>query len=387
MTPDFVVSAQSNEAVSASPLGASPRAEPLALEASNISVVLGGWKVLEVPSLQVIPNEVMVVIGPNGSGKTTLLLTLAGLLRPASGTILYQGQAVQGKAETLRLHRRLAVVFQEPLLLNANVWENVTLGLRFRGVDKEEIKSRANRWLERFGIASLAGRQARTLSGGEAKRTSLARAFALQPDILFLDEAFNGLDSHSRQSIIKNFGDVLGETKVTTIMVTHDSNEALALAHRVTVVMDGHIRQIGSCEDVFSNPVDEQVATFVGVENIIDGVIVSNEDKVVGIDIRGKVIEAISDYAVGEEVSACIRPEDVTLALLKVTSSARNSFVGEVSRVVSTGPLARVEIDCGFRLVCLVTKKSAEELDFKKGKPVYATFKATAVHVIKRASS
>lgn len=357
---------------------------PFALEARDISVVLGGWKVLEVPSLQVIPNEVLVIIGPNGSGKTTLLLTLAGLLKLASGTILYQGQSVKTKAEMLRLHRRLAVVFQEPLLLNSSVWDNVTLGLRLRGVPKEEIKPRTNKWLERFGIASLADRQARTLSGGEAKRTSLARAFALQPDILFLDEAFNGLDSHSRQSIIEDFESVLRETRVTTIMVTHDSNEALALAHRVIVLMDGHIRQIGSREEVFSNPVDEQVATFVGVENIINGVVALNQGGIVTVNAARGVIEAVSDYAAGEGVSLCIRPEEITLAGSKASSSARNSFAGEIIRVVSFGALTRVEIDCGFRLVALITKRSAEEMELDKGRAIYASFKATGVHVIKR---
>ncbi len=375
MRQDFVVSAQSNEAMSA---------VPFALEARDISVVLGGWKVLEVSSLQVLPNEVLVIIGPNGSGKTTLLLTLAGLLKPASGTILYQGQAAKSRAEMLRLHRRLAVVFQEPLLLNSTVWDNVTLGLRLRGINKEEIKPRAAKWLERFGIASLAGRQARTLSGGEAKRTSLARAFAVQPDILFLDEAFNGLDSHSRQLIIEDFESVLRETKVATIMVTHDSNEALALAHRVVVLMDGHIRQIGSREEVFSNPIDEQVATFVGVENIINGVVALNQGGIVTVNAGRGIVEAVSDYAAGEGVSLCIRPEEITLAGSKVSSSARNSFAGEITRVVSFGALCRVEIDCGFPLVALITKRSAEEMQLGKGKPIYASFKATGVHVLKR---
>jgi len=126
------------------------------------------------------------------------------------------------------------------------------------------------------------------------------------------------------------------------------------------------------------------VAEFVGMENILDGVIVSNESEVVPIDINGIIVEAITDYTAGEEVSVCIRPEDVTLALSKVSSSARNSLAGEVTWLVSTGPLCRVEIDCGFPLVVLVTKRSAEELGLKKGRQIYATFKATNVHVIKR---
>ena len=120
------------------------------------------------------------------------------------------------------------------------------------------------------------------------------------------------------------------------------------------------------------------------MDNIIDGIIKSSEDNITTIDSKGRTIEAISDYAVGEEVSACVRPEDITLALSKTSSSARNSFAGQVTRVISTGPLSRVEIDCDFPLVALVTKKSAEELDLKKGKQIYATFKATGVHVIRR---
>ena len=129
------------------------------------------------------------------------------------------------------------------------------------------------------------------------------------------------------------------------------------------------------------------MASFTGVENIIDGVIVSNEDRAVTIDIGGKIIEAISDYTTGEEVCTCIRPEDITLAISRTSSSARNSFNGEITRTVTMGPLTRVELDCGFPLVCLVTKRSAEEMDLTKGKTVYATFKATGVHVIKRDGS
>ena len=137
-----------------------------ALEASNLSVVLGGAKVVEVPVLQVRPNEVLVIIGPNGSGKTTLLLSLATLLKPATGTISLCGTPAGSNPDVVALRRRLAVVFQEPLLLSASVRDNVYMGLRFRKCPKEEMKARTQKWLERFGIASLAQRQAKTLSGG-----------------------------------------------------------------------------------------------------------------------------------------------------------------------------------------------------------------------------
>jgi tungstate transport system ATP-binding protein len=355
-----------------------------ALEAKGLSVVLGGQKVLEVPFFQVRPNEVMMVIGPNGSGKTTLLLCLALLLKPAQGTIIYKGTPVLNGSHILKLRRRLAVVFQEPLLLNSTVWDNVTLGLRLRGVPGDEARTRAQKWLERFGIAPLAKRQARLLSGGEAKRVSLARAFVLQPEVIFLDEPFDALDSPTRQTLLEDFESVLRETKVTTVMVTHDRNEALALAHRVAVMMKGSIQQTGSSQEVFSHPRTKEIAEFVGVENILDGVMASNDGELAVIDINGTMIETVTDAAVGEEVSIGIRPENITLALTKISSSARNSLAGEVSWVGSAGPLRRIGLDCGFPLVVLVTKRSAEELGLTKGKPVYATFKATSLHVIRR---
>jgi molybdopterin-binding protein len=156
------------------------------------------------------------------------------------------------------------------------------------------------------------------------------------------------------------------------------------LADKVGVLLDGGIVQTGDWQGVFNTPRDRKVAAFVGVENIIDGTIASNENDMVAIDIGGNIIEAIADYPVGEKVSACIRPEDITLTLLKTYSSARNSFAGKVSRVISAGALSRVELDCSFPLVCLVTKKSAEELNLESGKQVYASFKATGIHVIRR---
>ena len=355
-----------------------------ALEAKDISVVLGGQKVVDVPSLKILPNEVLMIIGPNGSGKTTLLLSLALLVKPASGTISYGGVPVVDARRTLELRRRLAVVLQEPLLLNSTVWDNVTLGLRLRSVNKEEIKPRADKWLERFGIGHLAKRQARLLSGGEAKRASLARAFALQPDVLFLDEPFNALDSPTRQALLEDFQNVLRETRVTTVMVTHERNEALVLGDRVAVIMNGSISQIGTPEEIFSHPVNEGVAGFVECENIISGTIVSRQDNLVGIGIGNNVIEAISNYQIGEHVSVCIRPEVITISNDRASSSARNTFVGAITRTVPSGALCKVEIDCGFPLVALITKRSADEMEFDKGKTVYASFKATAVHVIKR---
>ena len=357
------------------------------IEATQLSVVLGGHKVLEVPSLQVLLNEVLVIIGPNGSGKTTLLLCLALLLKPASGTIYYHGQPVGNGSDILELRRRFAVVFQDPLLLNTSVWDNVTLGLRLRGVNKKEIKSRAQRWLERFGIAALAQRQAKTLSGGEAKRVSLARAFALQPEVLFLDEPFTALDSPTRQTLTEDFESVLRETKVSTVMVTHDRNEAVVLANRVAVLMGGHIRQIGKPEEVFSFPTDEEVASFVEAGNIIHGMVTSQNGGLASVGIGKQQIDTVSGLASGNKVTVLLRQEDIIILLPSIQnapSSARNNLAGKIVRVFPQGSQIRVTVDCGFPLVALITRRSYEELGLGVGQAVVVSFKASSVHLIHR---
>lgn len=360
--------------------------EPI-VEARDLSVAYGGQKVLDVPSLQVYRNEVLVVIGPNGSGKTTLLLCLTRLLKPPTGVVSYQGVPVLSSKSILQLHRKLAVVFQESLLLSSTVWDNVTIGLRLRGVNGTEVKDRAQKWLERFGIAALAKRHARTLSSGEAKRTSLARAFALQPEVLFLDEPFTALDGPTRQALLEDFESVLRETRVTTVMVTHDRNEALVLADRVAVLMNGRISQIGTPAEVFSSPVNEEVAGFVEAGNIMHGVVGAQSEGLASIKVRGQQIEAVSEFTEGTHVIALLPYDDITITMPSsktVTTSARNRLSGEVVRVFSMGSQVRVTIDCGFPLVALVTRRSTEEMGLKKGTQVYATFKAVSIRVIRR---
>jgi tungstate transport system ATP-binding protein len=354
------------------------------MEAQGLEVVLGGRQVLSVPELKLLPHEVLVIIGPNGSGKTTLLLTLAMLLKPASGSVSYHGRSVWNGASILEMRRNLAVVFQEPLLLSTSVWENVTLGLRLRGFKKEEIKSRSQKWLERFGVADLAYRQAKTLSGGEAKRVSLARAFALQPDILFLDEPFNGLDSPTRQAVLQDFEQVLKETSVTTVMVTHDRDEALALGHRVVVLMDGHVRQIGTPQQVFSMPVDEEVASFVEAGNILHGVVTSQRNGLVSVEIEGQRVQAVSNLDISTRVSVYLHYEDVTISLplsKPMYSSARNQIKGKIVKVFPFDSQLKVTLNCGFTLFSLITRHSWEELGLEIGQEIVASFKASSVHL------
>jgi len=351
------------------------------LSARGVVVRRGGRAILDVGSLEIAAGEVVAVIGPNGAGKSTLLLQLALLERPDAGEVLFEGAPARGRE--LRLRRRMAAVFQEPLLLDRTGLANVETGLRLRGVRREERRGRALHWLSRFGVSALAGRSSRTLSGGEAQRVSLARAFALEPEVLLLDEPFSALDQPTREAIIGDLHGVLSETRTTTVLVTHDRDEAARLGDRVAVLIDGRVRQTGAPSEVFGAPVDEEVAAFVGVETVVAATVISRADGLVTLLAAGHTIEAV---AAGEYARAlvCLRPEDVSVSTrgAHVAGSARNKLPGRVRRITPTGADARVEIDCGFALTARITRRSIDDLGLAAGMEIVASFKATAVHLI-----
>jgi len=355
------------------------------IETINLSQGFGERDILKNINLRVDKGEVFALIGPTGAGKTTLLRLIDLIDVPTSGKIYFDGVDTAESARVrLRIRRRMAFVLQKPVVFNMSVYDNIAYGLKWRGIGGSNLRGKVSDVLEMIGLSVDKNRNARTLSGGEVQRVAIARAIVIEPEVLLLDEPTANLDPISASRIEELITSIIQHYTTTIIMATHDMAQGQRLADRIGVLMNGELLQTGNSRDVFTSPRNREVAEFVGVENIIDGIIASNEEEVVTIDSGGRLIEAISDYVSGEEVCACVRPEDITLALSKVSSSARNSFAGEITWVVSMGPLTRVEIDCGLPLVALVTKRSAEELGLEKGKKVYATFKATGVHVIKR---
>jgi tungstate transport system ATP-binding protein len=279
----------------------------------------------------------------------------------------------------------MATVFQEPLLADATVAENVALGLRFRGVPAADADARVRRWLARLAVAHLGDRRARTLSGGEAQRVALARALVLEPEVLLLDEPFAGLDSPGRAALLRDLGAILRADRTTTMLVTHERGEALALADRVAVLIDGRVRQVDATARVFYAPVDEEVARFVGVETLVTGRVLQSEDGVTAVDAGGRVVEVAADARPGATVRLAIRPEDVTLEPAGSPPrlrSARNVLEGVITAVTPSTHAVHVTVDAGFPLVAAVTSRSAKEFGLAPGTRVCAVFKASAVHLI-----
>jgi molybdopterin-binding protein len=341
--------------------------------------------ILKKVSLRVERGEVRALIGPTGAGKTTLLRLIDLLDEPAEGKLIIDGTDVYAAGKSkLEIRRRMAFVLQKPVVFNMSVFNNITYGLKWRGMDSDRIREKVERLLDTVGLAHYRNRNARTLSGGEMQRVAIARAIATDPEILLLDEPSANLDPVSAGKIEELIKTVIKRETMTVIMATHDMVQGQRLADKITVLVDGQVVQTGDPREIFSSPTNRQIAEFVGMDNILDGSISSCDGEMALIDINGTIIEAVADCEIAQKVTACWRPEDVTIAFEKMSSSARNSLPGTINRMSFSGPICRVEVDCGFPVAALVTKRSAEEMKLEKGIKVYATIKSVSIHVIKR---
>ncbi len=233
----------------------------MSISCRNLRVADRGRHLLAVDFLEVADGETVAVLGPNGAGKSTLLRALARLEPAATGgEVLLDGEPV---APT-QLRAAVAAVLQRPVLQRASVLDNAAAGLRLRGMRRARARRLARPWLDALGIAHLADRHARTLSGGEAQRVAIARALAVRSRVLLLDEPFTGLDATTRADLIADLRTALDQSTAAVLLVTHDRDEAAALAHRTALLLRGRIRQLGATADVLDSPADLECARLLG---------------------------------------------------------------------------------------------------------------------------
>ena len=373
------------------------------IEVKNLTLTIGRQKLLDIDSFALYRGETMALIGPNGAGKSSLLQVLMLLKRPSSGDLYFKGEIIDQK-KVISFRRRMAMVFQEALLLDTTVRQNVAAGLKIRGVDKEVIEDRVNSWLKKMGIFHLADRQARNLSGGESQRVSLARALAIEPEVLFMDEPFSALDAPTRNSLITELAAILRETGLSSVFVTHNYSEVPLLTGRVAVMEKGQIIQTGSPREILTKPVNKTAALLVGVENIIPGRITGREKGKVFVKVTGICTEkvelnnednfslssrivTVSDTALPDSklVYILLRPEDIKIVdEIKNLNNKENVFSGRIIELLPQGGMFKAVVDCSFPVTTLLYPDFVLSGEMSVGKKVYIVFNPEKVHLIEQ---
>ncbi|MDX3928479.1 MAG: ABC transporter ATP-binding protein [Shinella sp.] len=311
----------------------------------QLSKFYGAYCAVRDVSLEVRQGELFTILGPSGSGKSTLLGLIAGLTMPTSGSVLFGTRDVTYSSSAAR---NVGLVFQSYALFpHMSVFDNVAFPLRVRKVFKSDVEEAVNGALETVRLKHLASRRPSELSGGQQQRVALARAFVFKPDILLLDEPLGALDRKLREEVQVELRDLQRRLGITTVLVTHDQEEALSLSDRVMVLDQGQIRQVGTPEEVYTNPADRFVANFLGTANVFSGEV---RDSAAGwvmtlksghsVPCRAPLRTSLSNSEM------IVRPENIRLTTVNETApSARIRdviYLGQTVKYVLDGELGEI---------------------------------------------
>ena len=338
--------------------GTASLAEPqrdLVVELRGISLDYGAHRVLDGFDLQVARGELVALLGPSGSGKTTVIRTLAGFLNPADGSVLVSGKDVT----RVPPHKRgIGVVFQSYALFpHMTVADNLAYSMKVKRLGRTEIKRRCEELLELVQLQGQGGKKPSRLSGGQQQRVALARALAMDPEVLLLDEPLSNLDANLRRDVGAEMRRLQQKTGTTSIMVTHDRQEAFGMADRIAVLRDGRIEQLGTPRELYRNPHTRFMAEFVGEANLVSGKVVDIEagTGVATVETALGVIRGVGAAEVGASVVLLIRPEDLSFGTQPMASTLR----GAVRESFYYGSNLVVSVDVDGQVVSLVATGSS----------------------------
>ncbi|MGH6684195.1 MAG: ABC transporter ATP-binding protein [Pseudolabrys sp.] len=329
------------------------------VDLDHLSKNFGAERVVNDVCLAVREGEFVTLLGPSGCGKTTTLRCIAGLERPDGGEIRIDGDLVAAPKRGIYLNpedRNIGMVFQSYAVWpHMTVFDNVAYGLRVRRAPANVIKERTTKALELVGLPHLAERYATKLSGGQRQRVALARAIVYEPRVILFDEPLSNLDAKLREQMRVELVRLQKEVGITSIYVTHDQSEALVMSDRVVVMNNGMIQQIGDPQTIYARPANTFVANFIGVANLLQGVMLGRSGQYCDIEIalgesRAPLrLQAVGGdgAAAGQKVTLSLRPEDIDIHLQKSAAVTGNMFEGEVTEIVYLGSLLECSVKVG----------------------------------------
>ena len=351
---------------------------PAAVALEGITKKFGQFVALRGITLAIEPGEFVCFLGPSGCGKTTLLRIIAGLERQNTGSVTMGGRDVSGLPPS---QRNYGIVFQSYALFpNLTVARNIAYGLETRKLDRGRIEARVNELLELIGLPAHRHRYPAQLSGGEQQRIALARALAPSPALLLLDEPLSALDARVRQSLRHEIRALQRRLGVTTIMVTHDQEEALAMADRIVVMNHGVVEQVGAPAEVYTRPQSPFVARFVGQMNFLEATACERAGwaRIGGVEMRHG---AAGPIPAGTRVTLAIRPEEI---LVGPAAGPENRLVTRIRAIQFLGPFTRLSLtlpDGGPALECDVAATAFAALGAAEGSELALSLRAEALRV------
>jgi len=347
------------------------------LEVKNLCATRGNFSLKDV-SFKVEDGEYCVLLGPTGAGKTVLLESIAGIAGIRSGEVWINGRNVT----SLSLEERnISFAVQKyALYRHLSVRDNITFGVvGWRDKKQEEIDKAVDQVIELLNIHPLLDRAPWVLSGGETQKICLARAIAARPGLVLLDSPLGSVDAHLKEGVERELKATHDQLKLTTIHVTQDFGEAIAMGDRIVVMIAGEIQQIGTPKEVFRHPKSELVATFLMTRNIFEGEVqdgtggqgvfyLDGEELTVDTPLRGKR-------------HATIRPEDISISREPLDSDGVNSLAGTITDISNRGSVVYVWVDVPPEFTCLLLRPSLKKMGLEEGQKVYITFNAPAVNI------
>jgi len=349
------------------------------LEVKDLCVQVGKFFLKNV-NLEVHDGEYFVLLGPTGSGKSVLLESIAGLNSVTSGEVWINGKDV---TELNLASRKIGFAFQDyALYRHLSVRDNISFGLMWKGQKQKDIEKAVDNAVKLLRLENLLEKRSWTLSGGESQKIALARAIAIKPDLLILDEPLSAVDAETKEDYERELRELHDHLGLTTMHVTHSFEEAVALGDRIAVIMNGEILQVGTPEEIFLYPQSEKLALFLMTRNVFSGEISqgSNGNKV--FTVNGTRIQLNTELEGRAYIS--IRPENILLSREPVDSPGNNCIEGTVTRIVDRGTITHIKVDVPPEFTCLALRRSLKELDLSENDRIFLTFGISDVNVFKQ---